>query len=49
MKGVIKVVASYISGTATITFDDSIITLEEIIANYNRTDYRVVGEPQWIK
>jgi copper chaperone CopZ len=48
MKGVIKVEANYISGTAIITFDDSVITLEEIIANYNRTDYRVVGKPEWI-
>lgn len=41
--------ASYMSGTATITFDDSIITVEQIIENYNRSNYRVVGKPQWIK
>jgi copper chaperone CopZ len=49
MKGVIKVQASYISGTAVITFDETVITVEEIIENYNRSQYRVMGKPEWIK
>jgi copper chaperone CopZ len=49
MKGVSKVDASYITGWATITFDESIITVEEIIEGYNRSQYPVVGKPQWIK
>jgi copper chaperone CopZ len=44
-----KVVASYMTGKATITFDDSVVTLEEIIEGYKRAAIQVMGEPEWIK
>jgi len=44
-----KVVASYMTGKATITFDDSVVTVPEIIEGYKRAAIQVIGEPEWIK
>lgn len=45
----IRVDASFISGSATITYDDSKITLEEIINNYRGKSFTVLGKPEIIK
>ena len=49
MPGVIKVDASFIAGTATITYDDSKITLEQIIRNYTNNHLMPLGKPEIIK
>ena len=49
MDGVIEADASFISGKTTIKFDDSKITLEQIIENYKREHLPVIGKPKWIK
>ena len=49
MPGVIKVDASFISGTATITFDDTKITVEEIIRRYRQNSFVVLGKPEMLK
>jgi copper chaperone CopZ len=49
MDGVIDAEASFISGKATIKFDDSKITLEQIIDNFKRASMPVIGKPKWIK
>ena len=49
MDGVIDADASFISGKATIKFDDSKITLEQIIENYKREGMFIVGKPKMIK
>jgi copper chaperone CopZ len=47
--GVKKVQASFISGTAVITFDDSVVSLDKIIENYKRNGFTIEGQPEWIK
>ena len=49
MKGVKSAQASFISGKVTITYDESQITVKQIIENYTRAGMTVVGEPQWVK
>jgi copper chaperone CopZ len=49
MPGVISVDASFIAGTATVTYDDSKITLEEIIKRYRNNSMHVLGKPEIIK
>jgi len=49
MKGVKHAQASFISGTVTITYDESQITVKDIIQNFNRAGYHVMGEPEWVK
>ena len=49
MKGVKTAQASFISGIVTITYDESQITVAQIIENYNRAGYHVMGEPEWVK
>jgi len=49
MEGVIEADASFISGKATIKFDDSKITLEQMIENFKRESLPVIGKPKWIK
>ena len=44
-----RVVASYIAGTATLTFDDTVVTVEEIVERYNRANLRVMGRPEMIQ
>ena len=49
MPGVISADASFIAGTATITFDDTKISIEQIIKNFQSKSLPVLGEPKWIK
>jgi copper chaperone CopZ len=49
MKGVKSAQASFISGTVTITYDESETTVKQIIENYKRAGMSVVGDPQWVK
>ena len=49
MDGVIDADSSFISGKATIKFDDSKITLEQIIENFKREHLPPVGKPKWIQ
>jgi copper chaperone CopZ len=49
MPGVISADANFIAGTATITFDDTKITIEEIIKNFQSKSMPVLGTPKWIK
>jgi copper chaperone CopZ len=49
MDGVIDAEASFISGKATIRFDDSKITLDQIIDNYKREGMYIIGKPKWVK
>ena len=49
MPGVIKADANFIAGAATITFDDTKTSVEQIIKNFQRHNLAVVGEPKMIK
>jgi copper chaperone CopZ len=49
MPGVLKVDASFISGTATITFDDEKITVDQIVKNYRNANFVVLGKPEMLK
>ena len=49
MDGVLHAEASFIGGTATIKFDDSKITLDQIIDNFKREGMVVIGGPKWIQ
>jgi len=49
MPGVIKADANFISGTATITFDDTKTSVEQIVKNFERQNLAVLGEPKMIK
>ncbi len=47
--GVINADASYIGGSATVTYDDEKVTLEQIIRRYQNNNFRVMGKPEIIK
>jgi hypothetical protein len=37
------------AGTATITFDDTKITVEEIIRRYRQASFVILGKPEMLK
>jgi copper chaperone CopZ len=49
MPGVIKAEANFIAGTATVTFDDTKTSVEQIVKNFERQNLAVLGEPKMIK
>ena len=43
------VTASFITGITTITFDESKVTVDQIIDEFHRTTFRVMGRPEMIQ
>ena len=48
IEGVTKADASFMSGTATLTFDETKTDLETIKRAFRRAGYPVTGRPRWI-
>jgi copper chaperone CopZ len=49
MDGVIDAEANFIAGTATIKFDDTKTSVEQIVRNYRTKGFTVLGEPKMLK
>ena len=49
MDGVIDAEANFIAGTATIKFDDTKTSVEQIVKNYRQQGFTVLGKPKMIQ
>jgi copper chaperone CopZ len=49
IEGVLKVDVNYTIGRATITFDDTKVTYEEIKERLKQSNVIIQGEPKWLK
>jgi copper chaperone CopZ len=49
MDGVIKADANFIGGTATIRFDDTKTSVEQIVKNFRTQGFTVLGTPKMLQ